>query len=73
MGVNPANIITFPSNRIVPEAIFDNLIISNDLNITFVNNLNFSRILEDRLLVNGPSTQICEGTYFFDNLEVKGK
>lgn len=73
MGVDPADIVTMPSPRKVPEAIFEKFKIENIFNVSFVNNLSFSQILEDRLVISGSNTQICDGIYFFDNLEIKGK
>lgn len=73
MGVDPSNIVTRLSDREIPEATFDNFQIENLFNVSFINNLNMSNIFRNRLLVNTSNIQVCTGTYFLDNLEIKGE
>lgn len=73
MGIKPENIVTIPTSRKISEALFDTIEVENDLNLSFVNNLNFIEILESRLLIESDTIQECRGIYYFDTAEINGE
>ncbi|CAG9816474.1 unnamed protein product [Phaedon cochleariae] len=65
------NIVNLDNPKKVPSAIFDYLDVSNDLNISFVNNIDFRNTLSNRLLCKSDHDQSANGIYYFEDVYVK--
>uniref|UniRef100_A0AAR5PVR9 VWFD domain-containing protein n=1 Tax=Dendroctonus ponderosae TaxID=77166 RepID=A0AAR5PVR9_DENPD len=70
--LKPENIVTLANLREIPNAIFDAIEITNDLNVEFINNYNISDVLANRVLINTTKKQIVHSVCYFDDLEVSG-
>lgn len=71
--MKPENIVTLGNVREIPNAIFDAIEITNDLNVEFINNYNISDVLANRVLINTTKKQIVHSVCYFDDLEISGK
>lgn len=69
-NVDPNEIVTTESLKSIPNAIFDSLTVLNDVNISFINNIDFNYILNNRLLCHSSEKQTVTGTHFYENINI---
>uniref|UniRef100_A0A6P7FVF0 Uncharacterized protein LOC114333090 n=1 Tax=Diabrotica virgifera virgifera TaxID=50390 RepID=A0A6P7FVF0_DIAVI len=69
LNTDPENIVHLDKPRIIKEAIFDRVAVENNLNINFYDKHNFTDAMLNRLFIDGNTSQVAQGTYYFDNVD----
>lgn len=67
-----ANVVSLTNLSTIPSVYFGSLAVDN-LSFKFINDLNVSDILRNRILRNSSVDQIASGIYYLDNVELAGK
>ncbi|XP_044256902.1 uncharacterized protein LOC123006464 [Tribolium madens] len=70
-GVGAENLVSFVNATQVPNAIFGSVVVLENFNVKFINNMPLDVVLNERFLKKGPK-QVLTGNYFLRNVKFTG-
>lgn len=66
--MKPENLVNLKGLKVIPKATFDKLVVSENLGVGKVNNVEFDWFLRNRVLCKSDALQTLQGTYHFEKM-----
>ncbi|KAB0792964.1 hypothetical protein PPYR_12584 [Photinus pyralis] len=71
--INPRDLVNLNNLSVIPKAFFSSLTVGNNFDFEYVNNVNMTYFMSERLLRKSYEPQFAEGTYYFDDILILGE
>lgn len=70
--MKPENIVNLKNLKLIPNTTFDRLVVSGNLNVGKINDIDFEWFLKNRVLRKSDALQVLQGTYHFEKMILNG-